>query len=116
MTTIRWQKIEAAFLLIVSTASIYFTNESWWWIAAILVPDIFMLGYVANNSIGAFIYNLGHSLILPLILLIVGLSVGRALLITWSCVWCAHIGMDRMLGYGLKKRSGFRKTHLGELS
>jgi hypothetical protein len=28
-------------------------------------------------------------------------------------IWFAHIGMDRLLGYGLKEDTGFRHTHLG---
>ena len=30
-------------------------------------------------------------------------------------IWIAHIGMDRMLGYGLKYASGFGDTHLGRI-
>ena len=29
-----------------------------------------------------------------------------------ALIWTAHIGFDRMLGYGLKDVSGFKKTHL----
>jgi hypothetical protein len=35
--------------------------------------------------------------------------------ISVSLVWFAHIGMDRLLGYGLKHTSGFRDTHLGRI-
>ncbi|NIT59671.1 MAG: DUF4260 family protein, partial [Aliifodinibius sp.] len=28
-------------------------------------------------------------------------------------IWCAHIGFDRVLGYGLKYSAGFGFTHLG---
>jgi Domain of unknown function (DUF4260)/Transposase domain (DUF772) len=28
-------------------------------------------------------------------------------------IWCAHIGFDRALGYGLKYSAGFGFTHLG---
>jgi hypothetical protein len=27
-------------------------------------------------------------------------------------IWIAHIGVDRMLGFGLKYAEGFRVTHL----
>jgi hypothetical protein len=30
-------------------------------------------------------------------------------------VWAAHIGLDRMLGYGLKYAAGFGYTHLGRI-
>lgn len=28
-------------------------------------------------------------------------------------IWTAHIGFDRMMGYGLKYSAGFGFTHLG---
>ncbi|WP_147073772.1 DUF4260 family protein [Sulfuriferula plumbiphila] len=31
-------------------------------------------------------------------------------------IWCAHIGFDHVLGYGLKYSAGFRFTHLGSIS
>jgi hypothetical protein len=27
-------------------------------------------------------------------------------------IWLAHVGADRLLGYGLKYPTGFRDTHL----
>ena len=30
-------------------------------------------------------------------------------------IWCAHIGFDRALGYGLKSAAGFEFTHLGRI-
>ena len=34
-----------------------------------------------------------------------------------SCrlIWCAHIGLDRALGDGLKYATGFAYTHLGRI-
>ncbi|HVM09318.1 MAG TPA: DUF4260 family protein [Acidimicrobiales bacterium] len=32
-----------------------------------------------------------------------------------SLVWAFHIGVDRLLGYGLKLRERFTSTHLGEI-
>ena len=46
------------------------SGYSWWLFAAlILVPDVSMLGYLINPSIGAAIYNLVHTLTLPILLL-----------------------------------------------
>ena len=44
-----------------------------------------------------------------------GFRWGRPLWIAWSCVWFAHIGMDRMASFGLKHSDGFKHTHLGTL-
>ena len=30
-------------------------------------------------------------------------------------IWLAHIGFDRLLGYGLKYPDAFKDTHLGRL-
>jgi hypothetical protein len=32
-----------------------------------------------------------------------------------GAIWVAHIGMDRMLGYGLKYGDDFTHTHLGRI-
>jgi len=30
-----------------------------------------------------------------------------------ALIWVAHIGADRLLGFGLKYPEGFKPTHLG---
>ena len=37
------------------------------------------------------------------------------LLLALGLVWLAHIGMDRVLGYGLKYNDSFKHTHLGQI-
>ena len=32
-----------------------------------------------------------------------------------AAIWVAHIGFDRVLGYGLKFEAGFGETHLGRV-
>jgi len=115
LSTVQWQKIEAIFLLTISILAVYYTGESWWWLSLILVPDVFMIGYLKDNTVGAFIYNLGHTFVFPALLLGAGLVYDRTLLLCFACVWAAHIGMDRTLGYGLKTDKGFKHTHLGDL-
>lgn len=77
--------------------------------------DIFMLGYFFNKKIGAYIYNFGHSMSIPLLLVSVALLANNRFAIGVSLVWFAHIGLDRALGYGLKLTSGFGDTHLGKI-
>jgi hypothetical protein len=36
-------------------------------------------------------------------------------LLTVALIWIAHIGLDRMLGYGLKYGTSFVDTHLGRV-
>jgi Domain of unknown function (DUF4260) len=47
----------------------------------------------------------------------IGLAVGGAisgerLLTQLGLIWLAHIGADRLLGYGLKYPTSFKDTHL----
>jgi hypothetical protein len=41
---------------------------------------------------------------------------GPPLLLALSVIWIAHIGMDRMFGFGLKLPDSFRRTHLQRIS
>ncbi len=36
-------------------------------------------------------------------------------LVSLSLIWGGHIGLDRLVGYGLKLQGGFAYTHLGML-
>ena len=36
-------------------------------------------------------------------------------MVALGLVWLAHIGSDRLLGYGLKYSDDFQRTHLGWL-
>lgn len=76
----------------------------------ILIPDLGMLGYVVNNKIGALLYNLTHTYLLPLILLAAYPAYPSVL--APVLIWIIHIGFDRTIGYGLKSTQGFKITHL----
>jgi hypothetical protein len=80
-----------------------------------LVPDISFLGYLAGARVGAIAYNVAHSYIGAMACLIASQLFAVPLLLTVGIIWCAHIGFDRALGYGLKYATGFRFTHLGRI-
>ena len=113
---ITFQRIEAMAVLL---ASIYFYNHLHFnfllFILLLFSIDIFMLGYLIDNKVGAYTYNIGHSLIIPLIILVAGVVSGNRILVGFSLIWFAHIGLDRTLGYGLKFMTGFGNTHLGHI-
>ena len=91
-----------------------YSGYSWWLFAAlILVPDVSMLGYLINPSIGAAIYNLMHTLTCPILLLFGAALFANMLLLAVGTIWVVHIGADRGLGFGLKYATGFGDTHLG---
>src|SRR5258708_33866301 len=86
---------------------------SWWAFAAlILVPDLSMLGYLANARIGAASYNAAHTVAAPIGLLGLAFLLGSPLTMSLGAIWLAHIGADRLLGYGLKYATGFAHPHL----
>lgn len=74
-----------------------------------------MAGYLAGNKTGAWIYNLAHTYAAALTLLAIGLVTDHRAFFGVGLIWCAHIGFDRVMGYGLKSPEGFRFTHLGKI-
>lgn len=81
----------------------------------LLTPDLGMIGYLANPVIGSRTYNAVHFYALPLLLIALGLSLGAPIALQFGLIWCAHIGMDRLMGYGLKYPTTFKETHLGRV-
>jgi len=78
----------------------------------LLVPDVSMVGYLRGTRLGSVTYNLGHNLATAGLALGLGLWLGVGWLAVAGAVLVAHIGMDRLLGYGLKYPTAFRDTHL----
>lgn len=88
-------------------------GQSWLLFAVLfLAPDLFMLGYLRSARVGAMTYNLAHTYVAPALLALLGFLVAP-LAFGLAAIWIAHIGLDRMLGYGLKLDGGFEQTHLG---
>ena len=106
-------RVEGATLLAGSVLLYWMGGGSWWlFVLLLLAPDLAMLGYLAGPRVGAVAYNVFHSYPLPAALGLLGLFVGAPLAISVALVWFAHIGMDRLVGYGLKYPAGFKDTHL----
>jgi hypothetical protein len=88
-----------------------------WWLYAVLflAPDLSFLAYLAGPKIGARVYNVAHSYVIPMLILTAGFGFAPPLLLSVALIWLAHIGFDRALGYGLKYQAGFGFTHLGRI-
>jgi hypothetical protein len=92
------------------------TGASWWLFAALwLTPDLSMVGYLYRPCWGARIYNAIHSYLAPATLAVSALVLKSPALLPFALIWINHIGVDRLLGYGLKYPEGFKFTHLGKL-
>ncbi len=78
-----------------------------------LLPDLTFLSYAASPKvIGSLTYNLAHTYLLPALLGALALHSGNILLGRLCLIWIAHIGLDRLLGMGLKYPNSVRFTHL----
>jgi Domain of unknown function (DUF4260) len=92
------------------------SGQSWWLFAVLLLaPDIGMLGYLAGTRAGAAVYNAFHAYPAPGVLAAVGVLTDRPLAVALALIWFAHIGMDRLFGYGLKYPTDFKDTHLSHV-
>jgi len=70
---LRWLRLDGLVLLAAALILFASTHQPWWLVpAVILVPDLFMLGYLRDTRVGAAVYNLGHSYVLPAALSLVG--------------------------------------------
>jgi hypothetical protein len=108
------ERIEGGILFGLSLLLYWKHSDPWWlYLLLILAPDLFMVGYVRGPRAGAALYNLGHTWLLPGIIAAGGILGGSRIAISLALIWLGHIGMDRLLGYGLKYPTGFKDTHLG---
>ena len=111
---LRWLRLDGLVLLAAALILFASTHQPWWLVpAVILLPDLFMLGYLRGTRAGAAVYNLGHAYPLPAAMSLVGVVGHHPLTLALGLLWLAHIGMDRLARYGLKYDVSFQHTHLG---
>lgn len=110
-------RIEGFAILAISTYVyfFYFQFSLFLFILLLFVPDVSMAGYLKNNKVGALGYNLFHTYSIPAAIILLGVSINQSTLLMIGITWIAHIGMDRMLGLGLKYPTSFKDTHLNRV-
>lgn len=115
-SVLRWLRLEGLAVFALSIF-LYGRGEQGWllFVSTLLLPDLSMAAYFGGARRGATVYNLAHNYAAPLALAAFGVLAGDPLAVSLALVWTAHIGMDRMLGYGLKMPTGFHETHLGAI-
>jgi hypothetical protein len=112
-----WLRAEGFAVVALSVLLYRISGWSWWiFLALLLTPDLSMLPYLISPKVGGASYNIVHSYFLPLVLATVAVALGRAGMLPCLYIWMAHIGLDRLLGYGLKYPTAFGRTHLGNLA
>jgi hypothetical protein len=100
--------------VLVAAIALYF-DAGYGWLALVLLflaPDLSMLGYLGGPRLGALAYDVVHTYALPVALALAGVLAEAGLATQLGLIWLAHLGLDRLLGYGLKYPTGFKDTHL----
>jgi Domain of unknown function (DUF4260) len=88
----------------------------WWrFFLVFFVPDLLIAGYALGPKVGAHLYNAGHTYFGPFLLWTLAFVGHWGAAWPYLLIWAAHIGFDRLLGFGLKYETGFKDTHLGKV-
>lgn len=112
----RLLRLEGFAVLVVAVVAFGVVGFSWWLFAALVwAPDLSMLAYARGPRLGARVHNLVHASVLPFALVLVGLLWAHDAALAIGLTWLAHIGLDRAVGYGPKRPTGFHDTHLGRI-
>ncbi len=106
-------RIEGGLDLVLSLIFYQYLHANWiLFVVLLLAPDLAILGYVGGTRIGTICYNLIHTFAGPFLLIGYSCLTGSMWLLPYALIWTSHIGLDRMLGFGLKYPTEFRDTHL----
>ena len=99
-----WYRAEGAVVFIAALVLYFQAGGSWWLLLVLsLAPDLSALGYLAGPRVGSLTYNLAHTYIGPVALAVIGVVGDWTLGLQLALIWLAHIGIDRALGYTLKR-------------
>jgi hypothetical protein len=110
-------RIEGAFDLALSIIFFQAIDGNWLLFTLLLLaPDLAMFGYLRGALLGTVCYNLVHTLVGPFSIIAYAYVSNVLWLLPYALIWTAHIGLDRMLGFGLKYPTRFRDTHLGTMT
>ncbi len=90
-------------------------GKGWLFALLLLAPDLSAFGLLVNKKVGTWSYNLAHLYTLPALLLALALIGGWTFGVQLALIWFAHIGLDRLFGYGLKYTLDFKDTHITRL-
>lgn len=87
-----------------------------WWLfpLLLLLPDLAMVGYIANSKAGAVVYNFVHHRGVAIAIYIIGGLIEQEILQLLGVILFAHSTLDRIFDFGLKYTDDFKHTHLSE--
>jgi hypothetical protein len=105
-------------LAVAAGAVVLYFHEDFGWIlfvALILAPDLSFVAYALGPKVGAIAYDAVHTELFPVVLGTAGVIADSSAATKIGLIWLAHIGADRLLGYGLKYPTAFKDTHLSRV-
>ena len=109
-------RLEGLAVFVLATSLYAGTGGNWIvFLLLFLAPDLSMLGYLAGPRVGAAVYNLVHTYTTPAAIAAYAWIARDHLALPPALMLFAHIGIDRLLGFGLKYPTGFKDTHLQRL-
>lgn len=112
----RWLRLEGVAALVAGIVGFeQLGGGLLWFVPALLVVDVSMVGYLGGPRLGAITYNVAHQWATCLSVLGIGLASGLNVVALAGTILIAHVGFDRALGYRLKLPGGFSLTHLGRI-
>ncbi len=108
-------RIEGAVVALGALVAYGHFGGSWWmFVILIMLPDTALFGYLIDNRVGVVCYDAVHTSFPAALMAIVGLLDDSRTLMCLAAIWLAHIGIERMMGLGLRYGDGFAYTHLGK--
>jgi Domain of unknown function (DUF4260) len=108
--------LEGLAVLVACVAAYAELGDSWVKFGALFfAPDLAMFGYLVSPEFGSKSYNLFHTYLGPFLLWLFVYFFHYPSFAPICLIWIAHIGFDRMLGYGLKYPTRFKDTHLNRI-
>jgi hypothetical protein len=109
-----WLRLEGLAALVSGVAGYRWSGGDWLWLVPVLLlVDLSMAGYLLGSHPGAILYNVAHNWFTALVVLGIGLAAAVPAIQLAGWVLIAHVGFDRLAGYGLKYAPAFGDTHLG---
>ena len=68
-----------------------------------------------GTRVGTLAYDVAHTEAWPVAIAVAGAIAGTDGLVQAGLIWLVHIGVDRLIGYGLKYPTAFKDTHLARV-
>ena len=109
-----WFRRAEGAVVAIAAVIVAVNSFDWWWLLVLFLAfDLSMLGYLFGPRVGAVTYNLVHNYAGAVVLLLLWAGFGMPWFGIIGIAWAFHVGVDHVLGYGLKHPDAFQHTDLG---